>query len=168
MFSRLILFVLFMTVTSFGADANNGAKLFDGTKSFENGAISCVACHNVNSALVISGGTLAMDLSAMGGAIEYSLGSIDAMSSDVMKAAYKGKMLTKAEIADVDAFLMKAAAEPGEGSGSNFVLFGLILAAILYVLFSMLNKRKTLKRSVNQDLYDRQMKSSQSSHWRDQ
>lgn len=163
MFNRLILFVLFMTVTCFGADANNGAKLFDGTKSFENGAVACVACHNVQSPLVISGGILAMDLSAMGGAVEYTLSSLDAMSSDVMKAAYRGKMLTKDEIADIDAFLMKAAAEPGEGFGSNFVIFGLILAAILYMLLSMLNSRKKLKKSVNQDLYDRQMKTS----WRD-
>jgi len=59
--------------------------------------------------------------------------------------------------------LVKAAAEPGEGSGGNFVIFGIILAAILYVLLSLLNSRKTLKRSVNQDIYDRQMKSS----WRD-
>jgi len=164
MFSRLILFILFMTATSFGADANNGAKLFDGTKSFENAAVACVACHNVNSAMVISGGTLAMDLSAMGGAIEYSLTNLDAMSSDVMKKAYKGKMLTKAEIADIDAFLIKAAAEPGEGIGGNFVIFGVILAAILYALLSMLNGRKKLRKSVNQDLYDRQTKSS----WRDQ
>lgn len=160
MFNRLILLVLFMTVTTFGADANNGAKLFDGTNSFENGAVSCVACHNVKSDDVISGGTLAMDLSAMGGAVEYTLSNLDAMSSSVMKAAYKGKMLTKSEIADIDAFLMKAAAEPGEGSGSYFIIYALILAVILYVLLSMLNKRKTLRESVNQKLYDRQKKSS--------
>jgi len=77
MLNRIILFVLFMTATSFGADANNGAKLFDGTNAFEKGGAACVACHNVNSSLVISGGTLAMDLSAMGGAIEHTLGSID-------------------------------------------------------------------------------------------
>lgn len=159
-FNRLILFVLFMTATCFGADANNGAKLFDGTKSFENGGVSCVACHNVQSSLVISGGVLAMDLSAMGGAIEYILSSVDAMSSDVMKVAYKDKMLTKSEIADIDAFLIQAAAEPGEGYGSNFVMLGFILAAILYVLLSMLNRRKKLKKSVNQDIYDRQMKTS--------
>jgi len=164
MFNRLILFVLFMTFSSFGADANNGAKLFDGTKSFENGAVACVACHNVNSSMVITGGTLAMDLSAMGGAIEYTLTSIDAMSSDVMKAAYKDKMLRKDEIADIDSFLMKASAEPGEGNGNNFVIFALILAVILYILLSIFNRREKLKRSVNQDLYDRQIKSS----WRDQ
>lgn len=164
-FNRLILFGLFMTAVCFGASVDNGAKLFDGTKSFENGAVSCVTCHNVKSSLVISGGTLAMDLSTMGGAIEYSLSSIDAMSSDVMKAAYKGKMLTEAEIADIDAFLINAAAEPGEGYGSNFAIYGIILAVILYVLLSMLNRRKKLKRSVNQDIYDRQMKQSQSSHW---
>jgi len=163
-FSRLILFVLLITVVSFGADANNGAKLFDGTKSFENGGVACVTCHNVNSASVISGGSMAMDLSSMGGAIGYTLSNIDAMTSDVMKEAYRGKMPTKSEIADIDAFLMKAASNPGHGYGSNFVIFGIILAIILYVLLSMLNKRKTLGVSVNQELYDRQIKAS----WRNQ
>jgi len=160
MFNRLILLVLFVTATTFGADADNGAKLFDGTNSLENGGVACVACHNVKSDDVISGGVLAMDLSAMGGAVEYTLSNIDAMSSNVMKAAYRGKMPTKEEIADIDAFLIRAAAEPGEGSGSYFIIFALILAVIFYFVLAMLNKRKTLRESVNQKLYDRQKKSS--------
>ena len=106
MFNRLILFVLFMSASCFGADVNNGAKLFDGTKSFENGAVACVACHNVQSSLVISGGTLAMDLSVMGGAIEYTLTNLEGMTSAVMRKAYEGKMLTQSEIADIDSFLI--------------------------------------------------------------
>ena len=163
MFNRLILFVLFMTASSFGADADNGAKLFDGTKSFDNGGVACVSCHNVQSDKVISGGTLAMDLSAMGGALAYTLTSVDNMSSDVMKVAYKGKLPTPEEMADIDAFVMEASANPSDGSGKYFFIFGIILAIILYKLLSLLNSRKTLKQSVNQDLYDRQVKSS----WRE-
>jgi cytochrome c553 len=161
---RLFFLSVLMSLLSFAADAKNGAELFDGTRAFKNGAVACVACHNVKSDDVISGGTLAMDLSAMGGAIAYTLGSVDAMSSEVMKKAYEGKMPTKAEIADIDAFLIEAAAHPGEGSGGYFVILALILAALLYFLLSKLNDRKTLKQSVNQELYDRQIKSS----WRDQ
>ena len=153
-----------MSLLSFGASVEHGADLFDGTTAFKKGAVACVACHNVKSDKVISGGELAMDLSAMGGAIEYTLGDINAMSSEIMKAAYKNKMLTKEEIADVDAFLLDAAAHPGEGSGSYFIFLALILAGVLYFLLSKLNERKTLKQSVNQELYDRQtMKTS----WRD-
>jgi cytochrome c553 len=161
---RLFFLSVLMSLLSFAADAKHGAELFDGTTAFKNGAVACVACHNVKSDKVISGGTLAMDLSAMGGAIAYTLESVDAMSSEVMKEAYEGKMLTKEEIADIDAFLVDAAANPGEGSGSYFVIFGLLLAVILYFLLSKFTSRKELKKSVNQDLYDRQIKSS----WRDQ
>ena len=160
MFNRLILFVLFMTVSSFGADVKNGAELFDGTKSFEKGGVACVACHNVKSDKVISGGNLAMDLSEMGGALSYTLSSIDSMSSDVMKVAYKGKLPTAKEMADIDAFVMEAMANPSEGFGKYFVVFALILAVILFFLLAKFSGRKELKTSVNQELYDRQKKSS--------
>jgi hypothetical protein len=158
---QLIFLGVLMSILSFGADADRGAKLFDGTISFQNGAVACVACHNVNSASVVSGGTLAMDLTNMGGAIEPTFSSIDAMSSDMMKEAYRGKMPTKNEIADINAFLIQAAANPGKGYGSYFVLFGIILAIIFYIVLSKLNARKELKQSVNQAIYDRQIKSSE-------
>jgi len=158
---RLIFLGVLMSILSFGADADRGAKLFDGTMPFRNGAVACVACHNVNSASVVSGGTLAMDLSNMGGAIEPIFNSVNAMSSNMMKEAYRGKMPTKNEIADINAFLIKASANPGKGYGSYFVLFGFILAIIFYIVLSKLNVRKELKQSVNQTIYDRQMKSSE-------
>ncbi|RUM71760.1 MAG: hypothetical protein DSZ08_02365 [Sulfurovum sp.] len=158
---RLIFLSMLMYTLSFGADAQRGAKLFDGEIPFKSGAVACVSCHNVNSASVVSGGTLAMDLSSMGGALAPTFSSVDAMSSNMMKQAYRGKMPTKEEIADIDAFITQAASNPGEGSGSHFAFYAVILAIILYALLSMLNRRKTLKQSVNQHIYDRQIKSSQ-------
>jgi hypothetical protein len=70
-------------------------------------------------------------------------------------------MPTKDEIADINAFLIQAAANPGKGYGSYFVLFGIILAIIFYIVLSKLNARKELKQSVNQAIYDRQIKSSE-------
>jgi hypothetical protein len=166
MIKRLI-FGLSVSVACFGASVDNGANLFDGTKSFENGGVACVACHNVNSSAVISGGTLAMDLTGMGGAIEYTLSSVEAMSSPVMKTAYKGRLLTKEEIADIDAFIMDAASNPGEGAGNNFVLFGAAGAAVIFIILSLLGSGRK-KQSVNQELYDRQqVNQKQSSQWRD-
>ena len=166
MIKRLIV-GLSISAACFGASVDNGANLFDGTKSFENGAVACVACHNVNSSAVISGGKLAMDLTAMGGALEYPLSAVENMSSPVMQEAYKGKLLTKDEIADLDAFVMDAANNPGQGAGDNFVMMGVAGAVIAFIILSLLgNGRK--KQSVNEELYDRQtMKTSQSSQWRD-
>ena len=166
MIKRLIV-GLSISAACFAANVDNGANLFDGTKSFENGAVSCVVCHNVNSSAVISGGTLAMDLTAMGGAMEYPLSAVENMSSPVMQEAYKGKPLTKEEIADLDAFIMDAANNPGSAGGDNFVMMGVAGAVIAFIILSLLgNGRK--KESVNQELYDRQqVNQTQSSQWRD-
>lgn len=166
MIKRLII-GLSVSVACFGASVDNGANLFDGTKSFENGAVACVACHNVNSSAVISGGTLAMDLTAMGGALEYPLSAVENMSSPVMQIAYKGKPLTKEEIADLDAFVMDAANNPGTAGGENFVTLGVAGAVIVFIILGLLGSRRK-KQSVNQDLYDRQqVNQKQSSQWRD-
>lgn len=160
MVNRVVLLVLFVSATCFGSSASNGANLFDGTKSFENGAVSCVSCHNVNSSLVISGGTLAIDLTSMGGAIEYTLSSLDAMSSLVMKTAYEDKMLTKDEIADIDAFLVQAITEPIniESIGDDLLMYGSMGAVIAFILLGLIGSKRK-KESVNQKLFDRQLKS---------
>ncbi|MCF6330069.1 MAG: hypothetical protein L3I99_00805 [Sulfurimonas sp.] len=166
MIKRLIV-GLSISAACFAASVENGANLYDGTKSFENGAVSCVVCHNVNSSAVISGGTLAMDLTGMGGTFEYSLGSVENMSSPVMQEAYKGKPLTKEEIADLDAFVLDAVNNPGSAGGENFVMMGVAGAVIMFIILSLLGNGRR-KQSVNQELYDRQqVNQTQSSQWRD-
>jgi len=161
-----LIFSLFISIACFGANANNGANLFDGTKSFSNGAVACITCHNVNSSAVISGGKLAMDLTTMGGALEYTLSAVENMSSPVMQQAYKGKLPTKEEIADLDAFILDAANNPGSAGGDNFVLMGASGAVIVFIILTLLGSGRK-KQSVNKEIYDRQMKSTMSSQWKD-
>ncbi len=46
---RLIFLIPLLSVALFGVSADEGAKLFEGSKPFKNGGVACVACHNVNS-----------------------------------------------------------------------------------------------------------------------
>ncbi len=43
--TRLILLTTLLSVASFGASADSGAKLFEGSKPFKNGGVACIACH---------------------------------------------------------------------------------------------------------------------------
>jgi predicted outer membrane lipoprotein len=167
-FSRLVFWSVFVSTVSFGANVGNGANLFDGTKPFKNGGVACVACHNVNNTSTIRGGSLAKDLTPYGGemasTLQYMLEESGVISSPIMVEAYEGKELTKDEIADLVSFFKTVdVASTDNGSGSYFWIFGLILAAIFYVLTTKMDRRKTLRESVNQELYDRQIKSS----WRE-
>ena len=157
---RLIFLSVFISVISFGADAKQGANLYDGTKSFENGGVACIACHNVNNPKVISGGSLAKDLTFYGGdmadTVGYMITASSAMPSPIMVEAYKGKELTAEEASDVVAFFKTVDVNSKEsGSGSSFWILGIILAIIMFVLLSLVGGNRK-KSSVNQELYDRQ------------
>lgn len=159
-----ILLISCLSVTSLFAasgDATSGAKLFDGTTHFENGGVACIACHAVQSDLVGSGGTLAMDLTVMGGAgIQYTIENPQNASSSVMKDAFKGKPLTTSEQADLVAFFDKVAASETTAKSSNgFVINGIAGAIIIFIILSLLARNRK-KESVNQKIYDRQMKTS--------
>jgi len=161
-FSILLISCLSATGLFAGSgDASIGANLFQGTKHFENGGVACVACHTVDSELVQGGGKLAMNLTAMGGAgIQYTIEAPENASSAVMKDAFKGKPLTANEQADLVAFFDKVAASQATAKSSNsFVINGIIGAIIIFIILSLLGKNRK-KQSVNQEIYDRQLKSS--------
>ncbi|MCK4441510.1 MAG: hypothetical protein KAU90_05860 [Sulfurovaceae bacterium] len=162
--SRLILFCSIFTVTSWGASAKNGASLFEGTKPFKNGGVACVTCHNVNSPSVISGGTLAHDLTYMGGAMGAAIGSmvaqVDAMPSPIMTATYRGHELTKDERADISSFFVEKVDPKSKDTGlaSLFWLFGLIGAGGIFGGLTLLGRKRVKNKSVNHEIYERQMK----------
>lgn len=170
----LMLLISSISLTSLHADVNNGANLFQGTKHFENGAAACIACHSVNSALVSDGGKIAMDLTMMSGAgIEYAIAKPQNASSPFMQKAFIGKELTASEKTDLFEFFDKIANDNAKANvASNnakannvtkgFILKGIIGAIILFILLSLLGKNRK-KQSVNQEIYDRQLKSS----WRE-
>lgn len=158
----LMLMIGFLSLTNLFANADNGAGLFQGTTHFKNGAVACIACHSVASKSVPNGGKLAIDLTAMGGAgISYTIEAPENASTVVMREAYMGKALTKSEQSDLSDFFDKVVNENVENtsSTSGFFINGVIGAILLFILFSLFGKNRK-KQSVNQEIYDRQIKSS--------
>jgi len=164
-----------LSMTNLIADVGDGANLYEGTTSFKNGGPACVVCHNVDNSRVISGGYLASDLTKL----ISSYGGVDGGAKDVAKAmllkssnmpspimieAYEGKELTESEVKDLIDFLVSADSKDVDPSNSSvgFVLSSIVLAGILFLLLNFLGKKRK-KESINQKIYDRQLKST----WKD-
>lgn len=157
-----ILFASFILITGLQADVSTGASLFQGTKHFKNGAVSCIACHSVNSNLVKSGGKLAINLTSMGGmGIKYTILKPENASSPIMREAFKGKPLTASEQSDLIDFFNKVAKDNAKTSNgyTQFIIGGIIGAIIIFLFLSLLGRNRK-KLSVNQRLFDRQLKTS--------
>ena len=141
-----------------------GLKLFDGTQRLENGGPACNACHDILHDAVMGGGILAVELttvfSRMGvPGLQAILGSAP---FPVMQAAYKNRALTEEEVAGLVAFLQYADSEEynqlPRDYGMGLFLTGIVGAAILFLIFGTVWRgRRT--GSVNQAIYDRQIKS---------
>ncbi len=146
------------------AEIKLGGDLFQGKVRFANGGPSCNACHHVASDAHLGGGVLAAELtlvfSRMGKqGVSAILGS---SPFPVMQAAYAGKEFSDKEINALVGFLQQVDKEharqmPKEwgwrmfsaGAGGVIVLLG---------IFSLAGRGRK-KRCVNQDIYDRQVKS---------
>lgn len=165
---HVVLLGLLLSVASFGVngDAESGATLFEGTKSFKNGGVACIACHNVNSPMIISGGELAKDLTMYGGeamapTIAMMIGSSDAMPSPLMTNAYRGHEITKSEAESLVEFFKKVDPKSTDtGLSALFWIFGLIGAGGAFGGLILLGRKKVKNKSVNQDMFDRQIKTS--------
>ena len=141
-----------------------GQKLFQGKTRFENKGPTCISCHHVKNDAVIGGGVLAKELttvfSKMGGTgVRAILGKAP---FPVMEIAYKDKALTENEIFALVSFLQDADEQhayqnPGD-YGLGLLISGFIGAGVLFVFYSVLWLRRR-KDSVNQKIYDRQVKS---------
>jgi mono/diheme cytochrome c family protein len=145
-------------------EIQRGQDLFEGRIRFTNGGPSCNACHHVTTDALLGGGVLASELtlvfSRMGReGVSAILGS---SPFPVMQAAYAGKEFSKSEINALVGFLQHVDKEharqmPKEwgwrmfsaGAGGVVVLLGI----------AGLAGRGRKKRCVNQDIYDRQIKS---------
>jgi hypothetical protein len=141
-----------------------GQKLFEGSVRFVNGGPACNACHHVNYQGVSGGGILAADLtqsfSRMG---KQGLESMLAEAPfPVMQFAYAGKTIKPEEIRALTGFLQRTEKEgdPQQTGNHGWSLFfgGAGGVVVLAGFFSLAGGRRK-KRSVNQDIYDRQIKS---------
>jgi len=146
------------------ADIARGQELFEGKQRFAKGGPSCNACHDVNSDSVARGGILASELtlvfSRMG---TKGLQSVLARSPfPVMQAAYAGRELSEQEILALAAFFQQVekgyAGQMPRETGWKMFAAALCGVLVLLTLFSLSGSRRK-KRSVNQDIYDRQVAS---------
>ena len=141
-----------------------GQDLFEGTVRLSHGGPACNSCHDVTNDAVIGGGILAKELtsvfSRLGGAgVRAILGS---PPFPVMQEAYKDKPLTEPEVRALVGFLQRADSEKAlhqpRDYGVGLFTSGAVGSGILLGLYSLLWRRRK-RSSVNQSIYDRQVKS---------
>ena len=141
-----------------------GQDLFQGTIRFVNNGPACNACHEVRNDAVIGGGILATELttvfSRMGGAgVKAILGHAP---FPVMQAAYKDQSLTEDEVVALVAFLEYADSEQynqlPRDYGIGLFVSGSVGAGVLFLFFAVVWRGRK-KESVNQAIFDRQIRS---------
>ena len=135
--------------------AANGGKLFFGTKKLSAGGPACAGCHSNAPGNMRAGGSFAVSLSK----VFEKLGArgikavLTSLPFPVKAAAFKGRPVTEAEMADLAAFLEeagKAAPEQGAGFG-KFVFTGLAGVVCAFVLIALVwsgRKRKGVKDDI--------------------
>ncbi len=142
-----------------------GQDLFQGKTRFTNSGPTCNSCHEVTNDAVIGGGVLAAELTAVfsrlgGPAVRAILGS---PPFPVMQRAYQDKPLTDDEVAALVGFLERADAEQSlhqpRDYGIKLFTAGVVGTLLLLGLYSLLWSGR-LRGSVNQAIYDRQIKST--------
>ena len=141
-----------------------GENLFEGSVRLSNGGPACNSCHDVTNDAVIGGGILAKELttvfSRLGGpGVRAILGS---PPFPVMQKAYEDDPLTDTEVKALVGFLEKADSEKSlqqpRDYGVGLFASGVAGSGILLGLYSLLWRRRK-RKSVNQSIYDRQVKS---------
>ena len=141
-----------------------GQEMFQGNIRFANGGPACNACHEVRNDAVIGGGILATELtsvfSRMGGAGVTAI--LGRSPFPVMQAAYEDRSLIEGEVAALVAFLEYADSEQynqlPRDYGIGLFASGAVGAGILFFFFGFVWRGRK-KGSVNQAIYDRQIRS---------
>lgn len=141
-----------------------GQDLFEGKVRLAKGGPSCNACHDVRNDKVASGGILAAELSLVFSRMgKQGVQSVIASAPfPAMQVAYNGKDLTETEIAALVAFLQHVEKEHAQqlprSTGLRMFSAGVGGVIVLLGIFSLAGRRRK-NRSVNQDIYDRQLRS---------
>ena len=141
-----------------------GQDLFEGSVRLSNGGPACNSCHDVTNDAVIGGGILAKELttvfSRLGGpGVRAILGS---PPFPVMQEAYEDDPLTEPEVRALVGFLEQAdrdkSLQQPRDYGMGLFASGVVGSGILLGIYSLLWRRRK-RKSVNQSIYDRQVKS---------
>jgi len=141
-----------------------GQDLFEGSTRLSNGGPACNSCHDVTNDAVIGGGILAKELTSVfsrlgGPGVRAILGS---PPFPVMQKAYEDEPLSETEVKALVGFLQRADSEKAlqqpRDYGIGLFTSGVVGSGILLGLYSLLWRRRK-RSSVNQSIYDRQVKS---------
>ncbi len=141
-----------------------GQELFEGSTRLTNGGPPCNSCHDIAHDAVIGGGVLARELTTVFGRLgEPGVRAIlNNLPFPVMEQAYEDKPLTDEEVVSLVGFLQKADAEQAlhqpRDYGIKLFLAGLVGTIFLFGLYSLLWRGRR-RGSVNQEIFDRQVKS---------
>ncbi len=141
----------------------NGKQLFTGSQSLANGGPACNSCHNLNYDAIITGGSLAKDLTDAFPRLQEQgvKGIISASPFPAMAHAYKGKIITEDEVHNLSAFLKYVGESKNIGQGRDFglnLLFSGLGGGVALILAFGMFWFRTKRTSVNQAIYDRQIK----------
>lgn len=145
-------------------DILNGRLLFSGETRLENGGPACLTCHNVLNDNLIGGGLLAKDLTEAFTRLNEN--GIKAMVSNppfpVMRTAYDNHPVNSDETYLITAFLKFADQERyyqhHRDYQARFLYTGIAGFVVLLLAFTAI-WRKRKYASVNQKIFDRQLKS---------
>jgi mono/diheme cytochrome c family protein len=114
-------------------DAERGRALFLGTRRVANGGPGCIACHDIEGAGYLQGGTWAGDLGgAVGRMGPAGFAAItQAPPFPAMQVAYGDEGFTDQELADLVAFVEGTQAGTALPGGQLFPILGLVLFAVM-------------------------------------
>ncbi len=145
-------------------DVLMGRELFSGVQRFENGGAACISCHNVRSDAIMSGASLAKDLTDVFERLgkDGTGGIISGLPFPQMKITYQDHQITEEENLMLIAFLKDVNEQQyyqGVTSYQNVLLMWGISGAIVLMGVFPLFWYKRKKESVNKRIYDRQIKS---------
>lgn len=143
-------------------EIEKGRGLFDGSVRFAQGGPACNGCHGLQHEAAMGGGSLASDLTQ-----SFSRTGADGLAALVagapfpaMQVAYRGRAVTADEIRALAGFLQQvdkdSASQKAVSHGWRLFSGGVVGALVLAGLFSLAGAGRK-KRSVNQDIYDRQL-----------
>lgn len=142
-----------------------GQELFQGTTRLANAGAACNSCHEVRNDAVIGGGVLAPELTTVISRLSArGVGAILGRPPyPVMRRAYLTRPLTEEEITALVGFLQQADADQAlyqpRAYGIKLFFAGIAGTAFLLLLYTLI-WRKRSKGSVNQAIFDRQVRST--------
>jgi len=147
------------------AEIDIGEMLFTGNQRLVGRGPACISCHNVKNDKLIGGGLLAKDLTDVYARMNEA--GVRAIVSSppfpAMKEAYQNAVISDEEVYNLTAFLKYANEQQygqhGRDYKQYFLFSGIICFVGLLFIFSIA-WRSRRKESVNQKIFDRQLKSS--------